>query len=257
MMIMLATALSIFAVAVREKKGAGTTAASMQAFAVADSGSEIALQQVDRNPTSPVNSLGTCTGSTVTINVASGTADLTFYSDEEAATPIACNGILGDARKVKSVGRYAGTARAVEVAVAASAYDNGCIICDVPANSGKSCTLKANKVYDENICADSDGCNIHVLNILRGVYSSFYNNYENVYFIQQSDGKWVSDCGIGSATGTNGNGNTTTETLSGVSALGDKIWDDKSGSETSSDSIYVDNTGEKTDLMKVVICDEG
>jgi uncharacterized protein (UPF0333 family) len=140
MAIILATAIGIAAVTVREKKSAGTTAQSNQAFAVADSGSEVALQQVAKNPNSPISSLGTCKGNTVTISVANGTADITFYSNEEATVPIDCDGNLGDARKIKSVGQYADTARAVEVAVAAGECNDNQIIYLIRSSSGGSFT---------------------------------------------------------------------------------------------------------------------
>lgn len=138
MMIILATALSIAAVTVREKKGAGTTAASTQAFAVADSGSEVALNAIFKNPGSSIGEIYSCTDGIATIpDLVGGSVQLTFYSDEESANIIPCNGpeLLGDARKVKSVGRYGGTARAVEVAVAGSGtWDD----CEFKQNTGNS-----------------------------------------------------------------------------------------------------------------------
>ncbi len=117
MMIMLSTALSIFAVAVREKKGAGTTAASMQAFAVADSGSEIALNKIAN--VSTLAEIGSCaSGGIVTGSIGAGMDyTLTFY-DSGGNQLLNCTDSVSAVDKVKSVGRYGGTARAVEVAVA-------------------------------------------------------------------------------------------------------------------------------------------
>ena len=121
--IMLMTALSVASVTVLEKKSASTTAGSTQAFAVANSGAEKILGYHFRDDSKNLESLGVCNDDgTVTLsNVAGGTARITFYSGAEETATLDCNDTankLSDVRKVKSMGTYAGTARAVEVAVA-------------------------------------------------------------------------------------------------------------------------------------------
>ena len=132
LMVMLSIALSIFTAAVRDKKNVNLSTQSVQAFSVADSGSEIALQKVKKSPNSTVASLGTdCDNGTVTIkDVVGGEVKLTFYN--ESGAPILCSDTIGNARKIKSVGYYSGAARAVEVAVAGT---GGCAFYELSSTS--------------------------------------------------------------------------------------------------------------------------
>ncbi len=117
MMVMLATAISIATVAVRERKGSGTTAQSNQAFAVADSGSEIALHKIAVGSGDLSGIITDCGSNQLAGDIGTGKDYVvTFY--DSGGDQLTCSDSISDVDKVKSVGRYAGTARAVEVAVA-------------------------------------------------------------------------------------------------------------------------------------------
>jgi hypothetical protein len=125
--IMLMTALSIASVTVMERKSAGTTGASNQAFAVADSGSELFLGRI-KNKSGTLNSVfgASCPagGNTYTGNVSTvGNFTVTFFKAD--GTQATCNDQISSITKIKSAGYSNNATRAIEVAVAASSVNNG------------------------------------------------------------------------------------------------------------------------------------
>jgi hypothetical protein len=128
--IMLMTALSIASVTVMERKNAGTTGASNQAFAVADSGSELFLGRI-KGKTGTINSVfGTAcptTDKAYTGNVSTvGNFTVTFFKAD--GTQATCNDLISSITKIKSSGYSNNSSRAIEVAVAA-AHDPGIGTC--------------------------------------------------------------------------------------------------------------------------------
>lgn len=248
LLLVLAVAAGIASVSVIERKSSGTTGKSNQAFQVADGGTEIVLKKIHDDPSVTLSSLAQSLGAAcvdgkiidVSVLGTDKLFSLSFYSDEEAVAAISdCGAQASAARKIKSVGSYKDTVRAVEVAVAVEMVDNGCSVCDVAGESTKACDLKIN---GENVCADGDGC------VLRAVMtdSSSVRDLNSVYLFQISGGQWRSDKG----SGINGDSSAT----SIVTADQGAIYDDTSGTETSSDSVTGKNTGSgKT--FHAIICD--
>lgn len=129
--IILAAAIGISSVSVLERKGAGSTSVSVQSFQIANSGAEIILKKIADNSSSTLNDLGDpgdCTDGKLTGFISSGkNYEITFYTSD--GLPITDCGITAsNVDKIKSVGSYANTARAIEVAVAAtvSGITGGC-----------------------------------------------------------------------------------------------------------------------------------
>lgn len=119
--LMLATAMSLITVSSIERKTSGSSSKSTQSFQVADSGSEIVLRKIYKGDHTYISELGNCDAdnNVVSGDIASGKDyKITFYND--AGVQLACTDLVSDVRKIKSVGAYARTSRAVEVAVAAS-----------------------------------------------------------------------------------------------------------------------------------------
>ena len=120
-MLMIATAFSTTSII--NRKNASTTSKSSQSFQVADSGSNLMLKRLkDANPSDALSTLG-CTGTgTVTLGAAQGlrsgsTAEVTFKDASD--NPLGCSANVSDVDSIKSVGKFADTSRAIEVAVAA------------------------------------------------------------------------------------------------------------------------------------------
>ncbi|MCX6765710.1 MAG: hypothetical protein NT136_01995 [Candidatus Moranbacteria bacterium] len=124
--IILATAIGIASVTVIERKTAGTTGKSTAGFQVADSGAEVILQKIYKDDSlTDLNSLAaslgtTCSNGTISGSISSGKDyTVTFYDDADPAVIVPCGDPVSNVAKIKSVGTYAGTSRAIEVAVAA------------------------------------------------------------------------------------------------------------------------------------------
>lgn len=120
--IILAVAIGISSVSVLERKGARSTDVSVQSFQIANSGAEIILKKIDANKSGTFAAIG-CTaanGGKISGDISSGkNYEITFYTSD--GLPITnCATVVSDVDKIKSVGSYANTARAIEVAVAAT-----------------------------------------------------------------------------------------------------------------------------------------
>jgi len=124
---MLVVALGLASVSSIERKTSSSTNKSNQSFQVADSGVEMVLNRI-KNAAGLVDiaNLGsglTCDATTgnISASLSNGTVDVALL--DEAGAPVSCNSstrTLADVKKIKSVGTFAGTTRAIEAAVAAS-----------------------------------------------------------------------------------------------------------------------------------------
>jgi len=123
MFILLISALGIASVTVIERKTSGTTGKSTQSFQVADSGAEIVLQKIYKDSAlTDIASMGGCSSGQVSgsIDVAGEkNYTVTFYDVDD--NKLTCTDNVSDVRLIKSVGSYAQTSRAIEVAVAQTA----------------------------------------------------------------------------------------------------------------------------------------
>lgn len=127
--VMLLIAISLSAVTLTQTKSSLTGQNSSQAFQTADSGVQVVLKKIKKaQPTANVNSIGCSGAGIITGSLSAGTYEVQLYeydSSSGADVPMGdCSASVGDISKIKSVGKYAGTARAVEVAVAAGGLQN-------------------------------------------------------------------------------------------------------------------------------------
>ena len=126
---LLAIAVAIANVSSRERRLAGINKASSQAFQVADSGAEIVLRKIDKavmsGTTMKLSNIegGGCAvidgRAQVQNSVAGGTFAVTLLGQDNNELTT-CDVLLSDVYGLKSVGRYAGTVRAIQTAVATS-----------------------------------------------------------------------------------------------------------------------------------------
>lgn len=163
----------------------------------------------DADPSNRLSDLG-CTGTgTVTFDNTDGlrsgsTAEVIFKDASDQK--LACTALVSEVDTVKSTGKFADTARAIEVAVAQTASDCNTVTVDSAGSTGR-CGVLSLIISGENICADGDGC------FLKGfamwptaasgetVYKTGKAGVTILY--QGPDGRWgVNDTN----SGTNGNG---------------------------------------------------
>lgn len=129
---LLAIAISVAQNAVTEKKSASTTGKSLQAFQVADSGSELFLKAIKEanSDDSLLEVLGSgCGDDYYEGSVVGGNYKIAFYNSE--GDQINCSALLSEVDRIKSVGTFGNTIRAVDVAVAQTAnagITGGCFI---------------------------------------------------------------------------------------------------------------------------------
>lgn len=119
--IILASAIGISSVSVLERKGAHSSDVSVQSFQIANSGAEIILKKLKcKRETDKLSSIfSNCNISNGVVSGSIGSGKnyaITFYKTD--GLPATCSDQLGDMDKIKSVGSYSGTTRAIEVAFA-------------------------------------------------------------------------------------------------------------------------------------------
>ena len=122
---LLAIAISVAQNAVTEEKSASTTGKSLQAFQVADNGSELFLKAIKEanSDDSLLEVLGSgCGDDYYEGNIVGGNYKIAFYNSE--GDQINCSAPLSEVDRIKSVGTFGSTTRAVDVAVAASGSGN-------------------------------------------------------------------------------------------------------------------------------------
>jgi len=211
--VMLMIAAAFTTTSVISRKNASVTSKSSQSFQVADSGANLMLKLIKDNQGVAISAIPgiNCNATTgvVTFSNANGlrsgsTAEVTFKDASD--NPLNCSANVSDVDSIKSVGKFADTARAIEVAVAQTASDCNTVTVDSAGSTGR-CGVLSLIISGENICADGDGC------FLKGfamwptaasgetVYKTGKAGITILY--QDSDGKW----GINDTNnGTNGNG---------------------------------------------------
>jgi uncharacterized protein (TIGR02145 family) len=162
-------AASVSVITVVEKKGASSSTLSVQAYQIADSGVQVAMEKIKKNPKGKISDVGLFPNCTNPSNIAQsdnnvdpilnlGSYSLYFFSDTGGNNPVTdCNAIAGNAiQNIKSVGIYKGTVRAVQVALAADCPNSGISeIKDVTITYG-AVYAKDNKCWlDRNLGATS------------------------------------------------------------------------------------------------------
>jgi hypothetical protein len=125
MFIILTAALGAASVSMVEQRNSSATGKSTQAFQVADSAVEIVLKKAALDPAGTKLSTlvsdfggGTCNGGVISGDINGRQVDLSFeYASNQ---PIfSCDITLAEVAKVKAVGRFSDTTRAISAAVAA------------------------------------------------------------------------------------------------------------------------------------------
>ncbi|OGI17748.1 MAG: hypothetical protein A3J63_02325 [Candidatus Moranbacteria bacterium RIFCSPHIGHO2_02_FULL_40_12b] len=116
LIITLVVALGVAQVTVTERRSSGATGQSTKAFQIADSGTEIALKEILKNnktkPSELVTALGAaCNGTEITWG------SYKIIAKDTGGTPIVCTDNSTNIDKIKSIGTYSNTSRAVEVKV--------------------------------------------------------------------------------------------------------------------------------------------
>lgn len=148
--IALMAALSLATAVVVGTKSARDTNKSVQAFQTADSGVEIMLQKIkNANSDDSLAAIGCDNGNKASGIIRSGnsTYEITFYDSEEPANALDCSKKISDIAKIKSVGKFGGSVRAVETAVAAggSGITGGCAVYEV--TSGGSTNKQIQSIW--------------------------------------------------------------------------------------------------------------
>ena len=127
--IMVFIAASVSAVSIIGKKDASSTTFSAQSFQAADSGVQQAVKTINEvitaghaSSTKISDKFPSCADSDTPDDELFTGAEykLSFFSNEEGTTLLNCNDAIATIRSIKSIGTYKNTARAVQVAVAAS-----------------------------------------------------------------------------------------------------------------------------------------
>jgi hypothetical protein len=155
---MIAVVATMSVTTILEKKSAGDTNFSVQAYQTADSGVQMAIKKInsDLNGTiEDVFSPAECdSGKLQNLNdVSAGTYDLSFYSDEAGTDQITdCDTLANKVLSIKSIGKFHDTVRAVNVAMAAGSSG--------PAELGTDCrTVTAPKCSGTGSCAAGEYMN--------------------------------------------------------------------------------------------------
>jgi hypothetical protein len=126
MMFMLLTlAIGMMSVTAIERKSGGAGGKSVVAFQVADSGAEKVMNILrKKSPNDLIQTWFTCdSNNNVTGTTSGGNYTITFLT--EGGATVACIEPIANVYQIKSVGMYAGTNRAVQVAVAADYWTLG------------------------------------------------------------------------------------------------------------------------------------
>jgi Tfp pilus assembly protein PilX len=94
---------------------------SVQALQSAESGSAVMVSKIRNNISGTLNNLGTCSNGIISGTSSQGTYQVSFLN-EDGDILDECSDNVEDIAKVKSIGTYAQTNRAVEVSIAAGTY---------------------------------------------------------------------------------------------------------------------------------------
>ena len=130
----IAAAIGIASSTMISQKNSINTASSTQSFQVADSGAEIVLNKIkNASDGDTLGSLGlSCSSGVITGNIGTGKEyKITTFKIDESNPITDCSASLSDIDRIKSIGSYKNTNRAVEVAVAAGGgggISGGCLV---------------------------------------------------------------------------------------------------------------------------------
>lgn len=131
--VMIAIAASVSIVTIAEKKSASSTNSSVQAYQIADSGVQLAIKKIkdgaDEEDKKIRDIFTDCSNGVVNedISVIDGEYKLSFFDNGTPSMQLVCDDPVEDIDTIKSVGTFKGTARAVQVAVAAGSAQKACL----------------------------------------------------------------------------------------------------------------------------------
>lgn len=176
--VMLLIAISLSAVTLTQTKGALTGQNSSQAFQTADSGVQVVLKKIEKaSPTANVNSIG-CSDGKISGTLSAGTYEVQLYKyDSSAGADIAmsdCSAKIEEITKIKSVGKYAGTARAVEVAVA-----GGNLTC-VTRTGTTEAYCQEGEIMTGGTCQGNDNCGGNDSSAYGGLFATGTSGFEGI-----------------------------------------------------------------------------
>lgn len=125
--IVLTASIGMFEASITNLRSVSSNDKSTNAFQIADSGSQAVVAKIKKASGSTVGDISgiDCSGSMATLSSSlfQGAYKVTFLDADEKT--LKCNDDISKITSIKSVGTYADTARAVEVAVASSDYGCG------------------------------------------------------------------------------------------------------------------------------------
>lgn len=157
----IAAAIGIASSTMISQKNSINTASSTQSFQVADSGAEIVLNKIkNASDGDTLGSLGlSCSSGVISGNIGTGKEyKVTAFKIDESNPITDCSASLSDIDRIKSVGSYKNTNRAVEVAVAAESSGGatgGCVAINGSTLNhkwGSGCKANGTSVSD---CSDA------------------------------------------------------------------------------------------------------
>ncbi len=112
--VMLLIALAMTTSSITDLTTYQTSAKSNQALQVADSGLNKAATFIKENATGKIKDLGACTEGKVIFDIAGGKCEITFY-DSAGSLIKNCETPCFSVARIKSIGKFGGTARALDV----------------------------------------------------------------------------------------------------------------------------------------------
>jgi len=156
----IAAAIGIASSTMISQKSSINTASSVQSFQVADSGAEIVLNKIkNAESDDTLGSLGlSCSGGVITGDIGSGKEyKITAFKFDESNPITDCDSTaISDIDRIKSIGSYKNTNRAVEVAVASGGGELDCQIVSEEGNpSGDSVSCPSDYIVTGGGCGPS------------------------------------------------------------------------------------------------------
>lgn len=118
--ILLLAGLSLMGSVAVDQRASIDSRKSVQALQSAESGSDVMVSKIRNKANGAISDLGSCSDGVIEGTSSQGTYTVSFLDEDE--NPLACGSLVKDIAKVKSIGAYAQTNRAVEVSVAAGTY---------------------------------------------------------------------------------------------------------------------------------------
>lgn len=127
--ILLIVSIGMMSSSIVDLKSLSSNDNSVNAFQIADSGSQAIVASIKKDNSGNIGDLATrmglsCSNGLVESSLLNGAYRVSFYGDASTA-PLSCTDTLSSVTSVKSVGSYRDSARAVSVAVAAGCSQPG------------------------------------------------------------------------------------------------------------------------------------